>query len=53
MGSHVHLVDAATQAQAIGHVVKGKVTAEIVTALETAKMVGEGVKVETAGKEVE
>ena len=53
MGGHVHLVEAAHQRQAIGHVVKGKVTARVVTALEAVKMSAEGHKVEVAGGKVD
>jgi hypothetical protein len=51
MGGHVHLVEAATQSQAIHHVVKGKVSAKVLSALDTAKFMAEGHKVEKAGKE--
>ena len=37
MGGHVHLIEASTSAQAIGHVVRGKVSAEVLSALDTAK----------------
>ena len=50
MGGHVHLIEASTSAQAIGHVVRGKVSAEVLSALDTAKFMAEGHKVEKAGK---
>lgn len=45
------MVEAATQSQAIHHVVKGKVSAEVLSALDTAKFMAEGHKVEKAGQE--
>jgi hypothetical protein len=53
MGGKVHLVEAGSQSQAIAHVVKGKVTVEVLWAIEAAKLVTEGAKVEVAGKKTE
>lgn len=51
MGGHVHLVEASNQAQAIRHVVQGKVKASVVSALEAGKLIGEkGHTIEVAGK---
>lgn len=48
-GAGRHLVEAATQAQAIGHVVRGKYTAEVAEQGELVELVSKGVKVEKAG----
>lgn len=43
------LVEAASQAQAIAHVVRGKYVATVATQAELVDLVGCGVKVEQAG----
>lgn len=50
-GGPVRLVDAANQAQAIGHVVRNTYTAEVAEQRELVELVGKGVKVEKAGAE--
>lgn len=50
-GTAVHLVDAATAAQAIGHVVRNKYTAKVAEQLELVEHVGKGIRVQKAGAE--
>lgn len=50
-GERVALVDAATAAQAIGHVVRGQFTAKVAEQVELVEHVGKGVKVQKAGAE--
>lgn len=46
-----HLVDASTPAQAIRHVMKGMVSAEVADSKTVAAIVGAGVKVELVDRE--
>ena len=52
-GTTTSLVRAATQSQAIAHVVKSKYKAVVPTQDELVKLVSDGVGVETAGEEAE
>ena len=51
MGKEIHLVDATGKVQAISHVARSKVHAELVTALEAAQLTLAGIHPEFAGKE--
>ena len=51
MGGHVHLVEAKTQAQAVAHVTRKKVSVKVLSAVEAVKFMAEGHKVEVAGAE--
>ena len=51
VSGHLHLIEAVTTTSAVRHVVKGKIHAEIVSALDAVKLIGEGHKVEYASVE--
>ena len=46
----MHLVEASNKAQAIRHVVKGTVTAQVCRSIDVAKAMKAGIVLETAGE---
>lgn len=52
-GELKHLVEAATQAQALRHVVKSVFQVKVATAKEVADLIKKGASVQTASSEVE
>ncbi len=50
MGGACHLVEATSAAQAVRHVVRGKLTAKVATTKEVATLMGQKIPIENAAQ---